>query len=990
MSLSVFVSAGWFSDLFRGKITGKATDDVTPRVSFWQGKVNQHTESGVWMTDPDGSSGAELCDTELERITYCKKFYGDGVTASPEYMIETIDFCTARNADCTYTSTRQTYECVSGEAGPVCGNNIKETGEECDDGNTANDDGCSSVCTIEAVGGCGNGTKETGEECDDGNTVSGDGCSSTCTIEAVGGCGDGTCNINENCGTCIADCPCEGYGWSCLENVCALPRTCEKCIALADPAFSGSYWCGSENICRELPGGPVCTDLGSVVDIDTIGGCPATGGCIDTDKTATTYSDGKNYFEPGETIGADSIKKTDECQDSTYIIEWYCGTDGSSASETIKCDYGCEEKTITVFSSYSITGGACVIGTSKGLFISKEECTTGCYLDEKCYNIGTRKSGDYCGEDLDFVAQKEAEATCEDNFECLSNVCLDGSCIKANIWQKFLNWFRAIFGGGDKKNLVADDFRIEKDGLDVSVLLNYDEIGLSESDNYWTSFSSSFDNGETFDRSSFISREALKLNGFDIELDSDFEGMGVEEIIVRARMDSMTEEDIAHHPEIADEFIEETNEQDNCIQQRFKVLNTDLSPEQRDFIAIGDVEECVGEETTDECTDSDADEKWYAYVKGTVTVGGKDYPDKCGTGGVIEAVCKNGEEDTENIFCALGCKDGACISEKGCKDDDVTNEYSDGINPYQKGKLTDDFGTNFAIGIREDECVFASGVKLVLLESFCDEDARPSQPWNSKQIECPNGCVDGACVPEGITVGCTDTDPTNNDVIGQYPYGENYTVRGTTTSGVGYAGTDVCSSPSGLLHEYYCGTLGEGKETLYKCEDDGMICYEGACVSEETSICTDTDPTNSDVTGQYPYGKNIYKKGLTTVGTNTKPDTCFDTSKVIENYCLDEDTGNTELIDCPSGYTCDEGACFEGPTILKEIAISNPGLVLTSISKKDVDISYPKLGSKTHCRRTCLFRGGCDYIILGGIDKNDVTTYWAVCKNGKFFEKAYV
>jgi len=55
-------------------------------------------------------------------------------------------------------------------------------GEECDDGNTDEDDGCSSTCAVEV---CGDGTLDSGgtlmEECDDGNTVGGDGCASNCT-----------------------------------------------------------------------------------------------------------------------------------------------------------------------------------------------------------------------------------------------------------------------------------------------------------------------------------------------------------------------------------------------------------------------------------------------------------------------------------------------------------------------------------------------------------------------------------------------------------------------------------------------------------------------------------------------------------------------------------------------------------------------------------------------------------------------------------------
>ena len=33
----------------------------------------------------------------------------------------------------------------------VCGNGIVQTGEQCDDGNLINGDGCSSVCMIEGM-----------------------------------------------------------------------------------------------------------------------------------------------------------------------------------------------------------------------------------------------------------------------------------------------------------------------------------------------------------------------------------------------------------------------------------------------------------------------------------------------------------------------------------------------------------------------------------------------------------------------------------------------------------------------------------------------------------------------------------------------------------------------------------------------------------------------------------------------------------------------
>src|SRR5262249_2917863 len=70
-----------------------------------------------------------------------------------------------------------------------------DPGEQCDDGNNLNGDGCDSNCKEE----CGNDTLDPGEQCDDGNILSGDGCSSVCTLEVPQGCGNGIVEPGEEC-----------------------------------------------------------------------------------------------------------------------------------------------------------------------------------------------------------------------------------------------------------------------------------------------------------------------------------------------------------------------------------------------------------------------------------------------------------------------------------------------------------------------------------------------------------------------------------------------------------------------------------------------------------------------------------------------------------------------------------------------------------------------------------------------------------------------
>ena len=96
-----------------------------------------------------------------------------------------------------------------------CGDGFVQDGEECDDNNRIDDDGCSNACTENICGnlrvdpgeqcddgldslfcnpgdcilpGCGDGFLQEGEQCDDGNQNDVDQCNNDCALNV---CGDG-------------------------------------------------------------------------------------------------------------------------------------------------------------------------------------------------------------------------------------------------------------------------------------------------------------------------------------------------------------------------------------------------------------------------------------------------------------------------------------------------------------------------------------------------------------------------------------------------------------------------------------------------------------------------------------------------------------------------------------------------------------------------------------------------------------------------------
>jgi cysteine-rich repeat protein len=84
-----------------------------------------------------------------------------------------------------------------------CGNGFVDAGEQCDDGNIVDGDGCSAACEIESI--CGNNAIESGEQCDPPGNIApscaqGETCSMTC--ECIGAsvmCGDGVVEGDEQC-----------------------------------------------------------------------------------------------------------------------------------------------------------------------------------------------------------------------------------------------------------------------------------------------------------------------------------------------------------------------------------------------------------------------------------------------------------------------------------------------------------------------------------------------------------------------------------------------------------------------------------------------------------------------------------------------------------------------------------------------------------------------------------------------------------------------
>lgn len=295
--------------------------------------------------------GCSLCRFECKANTDCN----DGVVCNGAETCDLINHTcvlgapamagTACMIDATTAGVCHQATCVS----PGCGNGAMDAGEECDDGNGVDTDGCTTSCKF---------TCSQDADCDNGNACDG---AETCQV-ATHTCKAGTavvCNANGCMGTCDP-----GTGMCAYPDADKDGSSCDLDCSDADPArFPSGFECadGKDNDCNEATkdvGAPSCL---CYLDKDKDGFAADVTGAI---ASGGSCPEGYTYKKPidAKTIDCGPNEANAFPGQTKYFATAYCQKAvGLCFTYERVFDYNCDTKTTALFSD-NWTGQATCVG----------------------------------------------------------------------------------------------------------------------------------------------------------------------------------------------------------------------------------------------------------------------------------------------------------------------------------------------------------------------------------------------------------------------------------------------------------------------------------------------------------------------------------------------------------------------------------------------------------------------------------------------------
>ena len=414
---------------------GTGTDSAT-ETSTADGGDGDSADTGDGDSgDGDSGDGDSGTTGDGDGDGYC----GDGIVNGTEDCDDGGESATC-DIDCTV---------------PECNDGIVNgsAGEECEDGNTMDGDGCDSMCQSEGMSMpvCGNGIIEVGEQCDDGNMVNTDDCLVGCVAAS---CGDGFIQM----GVEICDdgnqvntdgCP-DGPGGSCVQAACGdgfVQVGVEGCDDGNTMSNDGcDQTCQVEGSCGDgtLDVGEEC-DLGSGNDDNASGDCPNT---CRTTCMCPSCGDGVTDFAAGEQCDDGGNMPGDGCSPSCMVeVSPACGDGNLDIANAEECDDGNtnDGDGCSANCQYEIVGQSCGDGNVDSLEKCDDSntnngdgCNPTCNLTTTVTTLATGINANSIAVDDTYIWLTSANPNCTlgrididdciNNSNCTPTVVAGGAC----------------------------------------------------------------------------------------------------------------------------------------------------------------------------------------------------------------------------------------------------------------------------------------------------------------------------------------------------------------------------------------------------------------------------------------------------------------------------------------------------------------------------------------------------------------------------------